>query len=252
MSKPPSTANDGHILLALSCPFTPLTICEILFRNHGNDHNNDITLPLMLAKHSMTMRLETPADYAAVERLTFAAFETMELPGRTHTVEHYLAHLMREVPAFVQELDFVGEVDCEVVANIMYTKSKIVRPNGDAIETLTFGPVSVKPELHRQGLGSLVIRHSLNRARELGYGAVVIVGHPAYYPRFGFRPAREFGLTMPDGNQFDPFMALELRCGYLGTEGGIWYEDKVFEIDQAAFEVWNATFEPIPRPAPEM
>ncbi|MDR1620931.1 MAG: N-acetyltransferase [Synergistaceae bacterium] len=200
----------------------------------------------------MTPLLETPADYAAVERLTFAAFETMELPGRTRTDEHYLAHIMRGAAAFVPELDFVGEIvidgdslnPCgEIVANIMYTKSKIVRPDGGEIETLTFGPVSVKPELHNRGLGAEIIHHSLDRARELGYGAVIIVGHPRYYPRFGFKPAGGYNLTMPDGAAFDAFMALELAPGYLGADGGEWYEDKVFEIGQAAFDTWNKTFQ---------
>jgi predicted N-acetyltransferase YhbS len=200
----------------------------------------------------MTLRLETPADYAVVERLTFAAFETMELPGRTRTNEHYLAHTMRGAAAFVPELDFVGESIAngdaanpggEIVANIMYTRSKIVRPNGGEVETLTFGPVSVKPELHNRGLGAEIIRHSLDRARELGYDAVVIVGHPQYYPRFGFKPASEYNLAMPDGAAFDALMALELVNGCLGADGGKWYGDKVFEIDQAAFDAWNKTFQ---------
>ena len=190
----------------------------------------------------MNIRLEQPADYAAVERLTFAAFETMELPGRTHTNEHYLAHIMRGVAAFVLELDFVGESDGEIIANIMFTKSKIVRSDGSEVETLTFGPVSVKPELHNRGLGAEIIRYSLDHARELGYGAVIIVGHPQYYPRFGFKPASEYNLTMPDGSEFDAFMALELKDGYLGTDGGKWYEDEVFEIDETAFDEWNKQF----------
>jgi uncharacterized protein YdhG (YjbR/CyaY superfamily) len=127
----------------------------------------------------------------------------------------------------------------------MYTKSNIIRPNGDALETLTFGPVSVKPELHGRGLGAKIIRHGLAVARELGHGAVIILGHPAYYPRFGFKPASEFNLTMPDDSAFDAFMALELRDGYLGADGGKWYEDKVFEIDQSTFEAWNKEFRAI-------
>jgi predicted N-acetyltransferase YhbS len=99
--------------------------------------------------------------------------------------------------------------------------------------------VSVKPELHGQGLGSEIIRHSLARARELGFGAVIIMGHPGYYPRFGFKAANCFNLTLPDGTAIEPFMALELVDGYLGTDGGKWYEDEVYEIDQTAFEEWN-------------
>jgi predicted N-acetyltransferase YhbS len=146
---------------------------------------------------------------------------------------------MRDVAAFVPELDFIGERGDEIVAGIMFTKSKVVRPDGSVLDTLTFGPVSVKPELHGQGFGSGIIRHSLARARELGFGAVIIMGHPAYYPRFGFKAAGCFNLTLPDGTAIEPFMALELVDGYLGTDGGKWYEDEVYEIDQTAFEEWD-------------
>ncbi|MDR3239074.1 MAG: N-acetyltransferase [Clostridiales bacterium] len=140
------------------------------------------------------------------------------------------------------ELDFVGTIDNEIVANILYTKSKVVRPDGSELLSLTFGPVSVKPELHGTGYGAAIIRHSLARAKELGYGAVIICGHESYYPRFGFKPANEYGLMMPDGPAFDAFMALELTPGYLGTNGGKWYEDSVFEIDEAAFAEWHKGF----------
>ncbi|MDR1641310.1 MAG: N-acetyltransferase [Clostridiales bacterium] len=190
----------------------------------------------------MNIRLETPKDYSAVERLTFAAFETMTLPGRTHTDEHYLAHILRGAPAFIPELDYVLEEGGRILANIMYSKSKVVRPNGDELETITFGPVSVSPEFHCRGLGTKIIGYSLDRARELGFGAVIIVGHPLYYPRFGFKAASEFNLVMSNGSSFDAFMALELREGFLGFEGGEWYEDSLFEIDQSAFNEWHKGF----------
>jgi len=191
------------------------------------------------------IRLELPEDYAFVERLTFAAFETFTYPDGSrdpYVKEHFLAHNMRGVPAFVPELDFVGEMGGEIVTSILYTKSNVVRPDGTELVTLTFGPVSVKPELHGQGLGAEIIRYSLNRAKELGYGAVIIVGHPAYYPRFGFKSASKYGLTMPDGSAIDAFMALELIPGYLGSDGGKWYEDSVYKIDDTTFTEWNKGF----------
>ncbi|MDR1619570.1 MAG: DUF1801 domain-containing protein [Clostridiales bacterium] len=196
----------------------------------------------------MIVRLERPGDYRAVERLTFAAFETFTFPDGSkppQVNEHYLAHIMRDVPAFVPELDFVGEQDGEIVANIMYTQSKIVRPSGEELATLTFGPVSIAPERHNQGFGTKIIRHSLDCTRRLGYGAVIILGHPTYYPRFAFKPASEYKLTLPDGSILDAFMALELRGGYLCADGGKWYEDKVFAIDPTAFEKWNKEFHAI-------
>jgi predicted N-acetyltransferase YhbS len=189
----------------------------------------------------MKIRLERPEDHRAVEHLTLAAFNTFTFPDGSkpeRVQEHYLAHIMRGAAAFVPELDFVGEFDGEIIANIMFTKSA-VRLDGNRLETLTFGPVSVKPKLQNHGFGTKIIRHGLDRARELGFGAVIIIGHPKYYPRFGFKPASAFNLTLPDGNAIDPFMALEIKDGYLGANGGKWYEDDVFKIDREAFEDWE-------------
>jgi predicted N-acetyltransferase YhbS len=210
-------------------------------------HINDfIKLRTVKTKEiTMKIRLEIPDDYVAVECLTLAAFNTFTFPDGSKPAcvqEHYLAHIMRGAAAFVPELDFVGEVDGEIAANIMFTKSTVVRPDESRLETLTFGPVSVKPELQKHGLGAKIIRHSLDRARELGFGAVIIIGHPEYYPRFGFKSASGYHLTLPDGSAIDPFMALELKEGYLGTNGGKWYEDDVFKIDRKAFEDWNRQF----------
>jgi predicted N-acetyltransferase YhbS len=197
---------------------------------------------------NISIRLEHPTDYAEVERLTLAAFETFEaegVPKREIPNEHYLVHLLRDDPAFVPELDFVAELDSELVGNIMYSKCDIHRSDDSVTEALVFGPVSVLPEYQRQGIGARLVEHSLARAREFGYGAVIITGHVAYYPKFGFVPARRFGLTMPDGSAFDAFMALELREGYLGNAGGIWKCCAAFDIvekDEEAFQAYHREF----------
>ena len=193
----------------------------------------------------MTIRVEPPSDYAAVERLTFAAFETMNLPGRTHTNEHFLVSLLRSDPWFIPELDFVAELDGEIVGSIFYSRSKIVRPDGGETGTITFGPVSVAPKLHGKGIGSALIRHSLERARQMDLRAVLIMGHPGYYPRFGFTGASNFGLTLADGAIHDAFMALELAPGTLSAAGGWWQCAKAFdtcENERQAFEAYHRAF----------
>jgi predicted N-acetyltransferase YhbS len=193
----------------------------------------------------IAFRIEQHADRESVEQLTFAAFETMKMLGRTRTNEHFLVHLLRNDPDFVPELDFVAEQDGEIVGNIMYSRCKILRSDDLETEALMFGPVSVKPELHGRGIGHKLIRHSLGRASDLGYKAVLITGHPDYYRRFGFVPANEFGITMPDGASFDAFMALEFEPGALGRAGGKWFCCKAFyivEIDEAAFEKYHEDF----------
>ncbi|MDR1156681.1 MAG: N-acetyltransferase [Oscillospiraceae bacterium] len=198
-----------------------------------------------MTNHDITIRIERQADYEEVERLTFAAFETMEFPGQMYTNEHFLAHLLRGDPDFVPELDFVAEKNGEIVGNIMYSRCAIIRPDGTETEALVFGPVSVKPELHRQGVGTMLIEHSLNRAREFGYKAVLITGHPDYYRRFDFVPASAYGITTLDGKSFDAFMALELYEGYLGADGGKWKCCKAFDVcesDTSAFREFHRVF----------
>ncbi len=195
----------------------------------------------------INIRLEQPTDYYEVERLTLAAFLTFEaedVPKREIPNEHYLVRLLRDAPAFVPELDFVAELDGKLVGNIMYSMCEIHRPDGSVTEALVFGPVSVLPEYQRQGIGARLVEHSLARAKELGYGAVVITGHTAYYPKFGFVPASRFGLTMPDGSAFDAFMALELREGYLGEAGGVWKYCAAFDAveNEEAFQAFHREF----------
>jgi predicted N-acetyltransferase YhbS len=193
-------------------------------------------------KTEALIRLERPSDYEAVERLTYEAFETAILAERTRTVEHYLAHIMRGADCFVPELDFVGETASGIVSSIFFNRLTVMRPDGSELETLTFGPVSVRPGFQRQGLGSSIIRHALDRAGELGHGAVIIIGHPEYYPRFGFKPAGGFNLTVSGGQVFDAFQALEIEKGFLGALGGECQPGEVFGFDREAFEAWNEGF----------
>ncbi|MDR0906762.1 MAG: N-acetyltransferase [Oscillospiraceae bacterium] len=184
----------------------------------------------------ITLRLEEPRDYRAVEELTREAFGA----DSGSCDEHLLAHKLRKISGFVPELDYVAEIDGELAGNILYSKSKIVSDSGIETEVLTFGPLSVLPKFQNLGVGKALIRRTISEAKRLGYRAVVIFGHPDYYPRSGFRRAAEFGLTTPDGETFDAFMALPLYDGALDGVSGRFYEDKVYhslgEEELADFE----------------
>lgn len=99
-------------------------------------------------KNDYIIRLETPADYRTVENINREAFWNLSVPGAN---EHYFAHIMRNHADFVPELDFVIEVDGKVIANIMYTKSKLVDESGKEKEIISFGPICVLPEYQRMG-----------------------------------------------------------------------------------------------------
>ena len=118
-------------------------------------------------------------------------------------------------------------------------KSRKICDDGTAHETITFGPVSVLPEYQKQGIGGVLIRYTLEKAKTLGHKAVLITGHPEYYPKFGFINAEKYKITMPDGTNMDAFMALELYDGALDGVSGKWQYDPVFEIDKGELAEFN-------------
>jgi predicted N-acetyltransferase YhbS len=194
----------------------------------------------------ITIRNETPEDYDTVLRLNYDAFVTLHYEGRVRADEHYLIHLLRNSPSVIRELTFVAERDGEIAGHILYTHSAVVRSDGSETPTLTFGPLCVKPKYHKQGIGALLVRHSMDAARRLGHGAVLITGVPDYYPKLGFKRAREYGLTQSDGTSPDSFMAYELTPGYLGGAGGVLRflapEYELSEVIGPDFDEFHARF----------
>lgn len=188
------------------------------------------------------LRLERPEDYHAVEELTRDAFWRSR---QNICDEHLLVHRLRTIPAFVPELDYVAEADGRLVGNIMYTRARIEDDAGNAYEVLTFGPLSVLPEYQNRGIGKALMLHTFEVARGLGYRAIVIFGHPDYYPRVGFRRASEFGITTADGKNFDPFMALPLYEGALDSIHGRFFYDPVFDnLDEKDVLEFDKNFPP--------
>lgn len=118
-------------------------------------------------------------------------------------------------------LSLVAEVDDCVVGHILFTRVGIDSPRGSR-DGLGLAPVAVRPDLQRRGIGSMLIRAGLHRCRAEGHGAVLVLGHPSYYPRFGFVPASQFGLRWEHDAPDEAFMAMELRAGSLSDgEGGV-------------------------------
>jgi predicted N-acetyltransferase YhbS/uncharacterized protein YdhG (YjbR/CyaY superfamily) len=190
---------------------------------------------------NIRLRRERKSDRDAVERLTYRAFRNAPPTGSGDDgMEALLARKLRVCDAFVPELDYVAELGGLIVGNIMYTRSGILGENGEW-ETLTFGPLSVLPKYQGHGIGGALINKTLTLARETGFRAVLIFGHKDYYPRFGFKPASEYGITTADGENFPAFMALPLRDGALrGVRGRLICDDVYFTLNKAEAETLNA------------
>ena len=187
----------------------------------------------------INIRREAPPDHRVVEDLTREAFWGTEGPRCN---EHLLVHRLRNAESFVPELDLVAELDGVVVGHVVYTRAQVVGADA-SWDVLTFGPLSVLPSYQGTGVGGALMRHSLAEAARLGHRAVVVYGHPDYYPRFGFRRCADVGITAPGGATFDALMALALVDGGLDGVRGEFREDPVFhDLDPDDVASFDATF----------
>lgn len=152
----------------------------------------------MTVNTAVTIRLEQQGDTPAVRKVNEKAF------GRK--TEANLADSLRE--ACSNLLSMVAILDGHVVGHIMYSPVGIDSAD-PAVEGMGMGPVAVLPEYQRRGIGSRLIEESLERLRQQSCPFVVLAGHPSYYPRFGFEPASQHGLTCQwDGVPDEVFMVL--------------------------------------------
>jgi putative acetyltransferase len=160
----------------------------------------------------ITVRPETAEDYAAIREVTLLAFG--------QEVEARLVEDLRDSPDFIPELSLVAVQDEQVVGHILFSPMIIETEKG-AVPALSLAPVSVRPECQNQGIGSQLVREGLKRCRSLGHEVVVVVGHPDYYPRFGFSSARAKGLEASFEVPDEAFLVLELAPGALDGIAGV-------------------------------
>ena len=109
----------------------------------------------------MNIRLETKNDYSKVEELTREAFWNLYRPGCD---EHYLCHILREHTDFIRELDYVVELNGNIVASIMYSDSVLIGEDNEIIKAVSFGPLCVHPEYQRKGIGGKLLKYLISHA----------------------------------------------------------------------------------------
>lgn len=183
-----------------------------------------------------TIRPAVHSDFYAAEALTRDAFWNVYKPGCD---EHYYLHLLRSSAAFLPTLEFVAEQRGELVGHIAYARSEIKTSDG-LLDTVTFGPVCSLPRF--QGIGTALIRHTLRLARKQGHTAVIIMGDPRYYGRFGFHCGERYGITLADGKYFPGLLALELQPDALRQASGRFRERFVFDPDLEQLELFDRGF----------
>lgn len=188
------------------------------------------------------IRNETPADYRAVEELTRESFWNVYKPGAD---EHYFVHMMRSHPDFIPELAFVLEKDGQIIGNIMYTKAWLENEVGQRKEILSFGPLCVAPKYQRQKLGKILIKHSFDVARKMGYDVNINFGNPGNYVSRGFVSCKKknvsFGVS---GNFPTALLVAELIPGALDGQNWMYIPSTAADCceDADAVASFDATF----------
>ncbi len=186
------------------------------------------------------VRNEKEADYERVEEITRKSFWNLYVPG---CIEHYLVHVMRSHKDFMPELDFVIEVDNQIIGNIMYTKAKLVDDSGEEKEIITFGPVCIIPEYQRMGYGKMLIEHSFDQAAALGYDVIVIFGNPSNYVSRGFKSCKKYNICLENGAFPTAMLVKELKPEALDGRKWIYNDSPVMKIDEQEAERFDERLE---------
>ena len=166
------------------------------------------------------IRPETENDYPQITEVNDRAFGQRD--------EGQLVSMLRETEEFIAELSLVAEMDGVIVGHILFFPV-IIRSKPERHYTLSLAPMSVLPEYQNQKIGSRLVEEGLRLARKHGFDSVVVVGHPSYYPKFGFEPASKWKIKVPFKVPDEAFMGLELVPKALEGKGGIVEYPRAFE-----------------------
>ena len=205
------------------------------------------------------IRLEEKKDYRDVENLVRESFWNVYRPGCS---EHYVIHVLRDDPAFVPELDFVmhlsvqendpgdhsvAEQDGMLIGQNMFMKTVIEADDGREIPVLTMGPIGITPELKRKGYGKKLLDYCLEKATEMGFGAVLFEGNIGFYSHCGFDYASKFGIRyhdLPEDADSSFFLCRELIPGYLDDVTGVYQTPQGYYVKDEDVEEFDKQFPP--------
>lgn len=190
----------------------------------------------------VTIRLEKKEEYREVENLVRESFWNVYRPG---CLEHYVLNQLRSDKAFVPELDFVMELDGKLIGQNMFMHAVIHADDGREIPIMTMGPICIAPEFKRKGYGKMLLDYSLEKAKELGCGAVCFEGNIDFYGKSGFTFAGAYGIRyhgLPEGEDASFFLCKELQEGYLKGITGEYATPQGYFVDEKATEEFDRAF----------
>jgi putative acetyltransferase len=169
----------------------------------------------------IVIRAETESDYSKITEINDRAFK-----GNT---EGKLIENLRKKKEYIAELSLVAEYNNQLVGHILFFPLFIIGENKRSL-TLALAPMSVLPEYQNKGIGSKLIKEGLKIAKKLGFESVNVLGHPEYYPKFGFKKASTWNIKSPFDAPDDAFMAIELvENALLNVSGMVEYPKEYFD-----------------------
>lgn len=195
-------------------------------------------------KNDHIIRLEKIEERREVETLVRESFWNVYRPG---CLEHYVLNQLRNDPAFVPELNFVMEKDGRIIGQNVFMRASIKADDGRDIPIMTMGPICIANEYKRQGYGKTLLDYSLEKAAELGCGALCFEGDINFYGKSGFAFASRYGIRyhgLPEGADASFFLCKELIPGYLEGITGEYSTPEGYFVDEREAEKFDKEFPP--------
>lgn len=193
-------------------------------------------------KDNIVIRSEEKGEYRKVENMVRESFWNVYRPG---CMEHYVLHQLRKDAAFVPELDLVMEQNGELIGQNMFMRASIAADDGSKIPIMTMGPICIAPQWKRKGYRNILLDYSLEKAKELGCGALCFEGNIDFYGKSGFREASEFRIRyhgLPEGEDASFFLCKELIPGYLDGITGEYTTPEGYFVDEKEAEEFDRQF----------
>ena len=198
-------------------------------------------------KNNIVIRLEEKSEYREVENLVRDSFWNVYRSG---CLEHYVMNQLRNDPAFVPELDFVmylkeSDEEGKLIGQNMFMRTSIKADDGRNIPIMTMGPICIKNEYKRKEYGKILLDYSLDKAAELGCGALCFEGNIDFYGKSGFRQASEFNIRyhgLEEGQDASFFLCKELIPGYLNGITGEYATPAGYFVDEKEAEEFDKMF----------
>ena len=186
--------------------------------------------------------MERKEEHREVENLVRESFWNVYRPG---CLEHYVLNQLRKDPDFVPELDFVMEKNGKLIGQNVFMRAVICSDDGTDIPIMTMGPICICPELKRQGYGKILLDYSLEKAAQLGCGALCFEGNIQFYGKSGFSYAKDYGIRyhgLPEDADSSFFLCKELVPGYLDGITGVYSPPQGYFVDEQEAELIDSTF----------